>query len=148
MDKIQRILVREIMTTEVVTIAPDEMLDQAVLLMRRVGCRRLPVVEDGTLVGIITDRDLRLAAESPYLANEPIDIFEHLKRIAVAEVMTRNPMTIEPDAPVVEAAQLMRLGPFGGLPVVEEETEMLVGIVTRSDLLDLLIRLLKPVSES
>lgn len=136
--------ISEIMSTDLATVQPGEDLATALVTMRRADVRRLPVVDDGAnLVGIITDRDLRLAADSPFLDESPAEAFAKLQRHRVEDIMITNVTTIEPEAPIVEAAKLMRVGHIGGLPVVDSE-ERLVGIVTRSDLLDHLIRLLEP----
>jgi acetoin utilization protein AcuB len=136
--------IREIMSTELKTIGPNEDLATALVRMRQAEVRRLPVLDaEGQLRGILTDRDLRLAADSPFLDESPADAFEQLRHHTVAEIMTTSITTIEPEAKIVEAAKLMRVAHIGGLPVVEND-ETLVGIVTRSDLLDHLIRLLEP----
>jgi CBS domain-containing protein len=94
----------------------------------------------GHLVGIITDRDLRRAANSPFVVREQWYDNFILDHIEVGSCMTPNPVTIGPAEPVAEAARLMRNHKIGGLPVVSEG--QLVGIVTETDLLDFLIRML------
>lgn len=136
--------VRDIMSTDLVAIAPDDTLAEALLQMRRHNVRRLLVTDETGLVGIVTDRDLRLAADSPFLDETPAEAFKKLEQHRVEEIMTTSLTTIEPDAPIVEAAKLMRVAHVGGLPVVDEN-DRLVGIVTRTDLVDHLIRLLEPV---
>lgn len=140
-------LVRDLMTPNPITVRPDTPLDEALSLMLSNNVRRLPVVdEDGRLVGIISDRDLRLAADSPFLQETPDEVLEHLAQHTVKEIMHTAVHTIEDTAPVVEAAKLMRVARVGGLPVLNEQNN-LVGIITRSDLIDYLIRLLEPVAE-
>lgn len=138
--------VREVMTTEVVTIGANDSIGAALERMRAGGFRRLPVIEDGRLVGIITDRDLRLATNSPLVLREKWYSDFILESVKVKSCMTPDPVTIAPEAPLVEAAALMRAKKYGGLPVVENEA--LVGIVTVTDLLDHLIRLLENKSTS
>ncbi|HBY93429.1 MAG: CBS domain-containing protein [Ardenticatenaceae bacterium] len=140
-------LVRDIMSTDLVTVTPDESLAEALLRMRRHDVRRLPVVDETGLVGIITDRDLRLAADSPFLDETPSEAFHQLEQHRVEDIMTTSVTTIEPEAPIVEAAKLIRVAHVGGLPVVDEN-DRLVGIVTRTDLVDHLIRLLEPVENA
>ncbi|RME09727.1 MAG: CBS domain-containing protein [Ardenticatenia bacterium] len=140
--------VREIMTPDPITVTPDATLAAALQLMIEHGIRRLPVVtERGELVGIISDRDLRLAADSPLLQVMPEDVRRHFEEHRVSEIMRTVLITIEADEPIVEAAKLMRVARVGGLPVVERNGA-LVGILTRSDLIDHLIRLLEPVETS
>lgn len=141
-------LVRDIMQTDLVTATPDESLAEAGRRLVESGQRRLPVVtEDGEICGIISDRDLRLAADSPLLEETPAEILQNLQGHTVREIMTASVHTIEGDAPIIEAAQLMRVARVGGLPVVEYDEsgnhEHLVGLITTGHLLDHLIRLLE-----
>ncbi len=145
-------VIRDIMLADPPTVSPDESLGVAGRLMLDAGQRRVPVVDEaGNVVGIITDRDLRLAADSPLLEETHAEILETLRSHAVREIMTTSVHTIEADAPIIEAAQLMRVAKVGGLPVVEYDEsgneERLVGLVTRSILLDFLILLLDELDE-
>jgi CBS domain-containing protein len=144
--------VRDLMTTRLITVEPSYDLGIALALMYEYDIRRLPVVEDGEgeggvhLVGIITDRDVRLAVDSPYLRQDPDeqDALEHLREIIVADAMSSKPVLIGPEATIAEAAQLMLNERVGGLPVVERDAQSrlrLMGIITRSDLLAHLITL-------
>jgi acetoin utilization protein AcuB len=114
--------------------------------MREGGCRRLPVVDRGRLVGIITDRDLRRAANSPFVVREQWYDNFILDHIEVGSCMTPDPLTIEPTATIAEAARMMRNHKVGGLPVVA--AGQLVGIITETDLLDALIELLEEEAEA
>ncbi len=125
-------LVREIMYGPVVTVAPDDTLANAYRTMNEHDIRHLPVVEDGRLVGIVSDRDLRLATSALHPA--PLS-----PEARVADVMMRGPHTVAPDAPVEEAALEMRDYRIGCLPVVGDGE--VLGIVTVTDLLDALVRL-------
>ena len=133
--------VADIMTPNPVTVTPRNAIRTAINLMREGGFRRLPVVDRGRLAGIITDRDLRRAANSPYVVREKwYDNFV-LDHIEVGTCMTVNLVTVGPEASVVQAARLMREHKIGGLPVVSGDR--LVGIITETDLLDFLIELLE-----
>jgi acetoin utilization protein AcuB len=129
------------MTPNPVTVTPRNAIRTAVNLMREVGCRRLPVVDRGRLVGIITDRDLRRAANSPFVVREQWYDNFILDHIEVGSCMTPNPLTIHPGASICEAARLMRDHKVGGLPVVTDG--QLVGIITETDLLNFLIETLE-----
>ena len=133
-------LVADIMTRNPATVTPRNAIRTAINLMREGGYRRLPVVDRGRLVGIITDRDLRRAANSPFVVREQWYDNFILDHIEVGSCMTPNPLTIEPDASIADAARLMRNHKIGGLPVVADG--QLVGIVTETDLLDFLIEML------
>ena len=133
-------VVADIMKSNPVTVTPRNAIRTAINLMREGGYRRLPVVDRGRLVGIITDRDLRRAANSPFVVREQWYDNFILDHIEVGSCMTPNPLTIEPTAPIADAARLMRNHKIGGLPVVTDG--QLVGIITETDLLDFLIELL------
>lgn len=133
-------LVADIMSPNPVSVTPRNAIRTAINLMREGGYRRLPVIERGRLVGIITDRDLRRAANSPFVVREQWYDNFILDHIEVGSCMTPNPLTIEPTAPIAEAARLMRNHKIGGLPVVADG--QLLGIITETDLLDFLIEIL------
>lgn len=113
-------LVRHRMTPNPVTIGPHAMLSEAQEKMTTGRFRRLPVMDAGALVGILTDRDIRRHWGSE-------------ERTKVQAAMTETPLTIPPDMTVEEATQLMLRDQFSGLPVVENGK--LIGIVTASDIL-------------
>ncbi len=126
-------LVKDIMNTRVTTIPPDTSLADAYALMQNKSIRHLPVVEKGRLLGVVTDRDLRLATSA--LASVPFP-----PEARVQDVMAAPPQTADPMDPVEEAARTMRELKIGCLPVLGDEGD-LVGIVTGIDLLDALVRL-------
>ena len=125
-------LVRDIMSSPVITIFPDTRMQDAYRLMQEKGIRHLPVVDQNGLVGVITDRDLRLATSALSPSPFPPDS-------QVAEAMCRNPLTADAGDPVEDAARTMRDRKIGCLPVLEEE--QLVGIITGVNLLDALMRM-------
>lgn len=133
--------VRQIMTSQVVSVDADASIGVALQLMHSGNFRRLPVLQDGRLVGIITDRDLRLATNSPLVLHEKWYSEFILESVKVKSCMTADPVTISPEASLIEATRLMRARKFGGLPVVEGDS--LVGMITVTDLLDFLIHLLE-----
>lgn len=139
--------VREIMTPDPITARADTPLDEALDLMLSNDVRRLPVVDgEERLIGFISDRDLRLATNSPFLQETPDEVIENLAQHTVDEIMRTALHTVEADEPIVEAAKLIRVARVGGLPVLNED-ELLVGIITRTDLIDHLIRILEPAEE-
>lgn len=133
--------VEQVMTRDPVTVAPNDTVRLAIERMRERGCRRLPVVDNTKLVGIVTDRDLRRATNSPLVLRERWYDDFLLDHVTVRACMTANPFTVTPRTPMVDAAKLMRDRKIGGLPVVDGDK--LVGIVTETDLLNYLIRLLE-----
>ncbi|MGB9682642.1 MAG: CBS and ACT domain-containing protein [bacterium] len=132
--------VRWKMTPNPIVIDPDVSLLEALHLMKINNIRRLPVVAHGRLVGIVTERDLR---ESPSLRASSLSIYELnylLAKTPVKEVMTKDPITVDPNTTIEEAAVIMRDNQISGLPVVEDGK--IVGIITETDLFDMLVRLL------
>jgi acetoin utilization protein AcuB len=133
-------LVKEVMTAAPTTIGPHDTLRTAIESMALTACRRLPVMKEERLVGIVADKDVREALNSPIILRERWQDEELMDHAMVESCMTPDPITVTPETPVVEAARLMRDRKIGGLPVMEEDK--LVGIVTETDLLDALIKLL------
>jgi len=131
-------LVRDFLTPGVITITPATTLPEAIRLARERGVRHLPVVEEGKLVGIVSDRDLKQAMASPATGLEVHELKYLLDRLAVREIMTRAVITIEPTAPVEEAARLMVAERISALPVMDGDR--LIGIVTETDVLNLFLR--------
>lgn len=125
-------LVRDIMRSPAEAVSADTTLESAYRTMREKGIRHLPVVDGGRLVGVVTDRDLRLATS--VLAPVP---FAPGSR--VSDVMCSGPFTADPSDPVEDAARIMREKKIGCLPVLDDGR--LIGIVTGLDLLDALIRM-------
>jgi CBS domain-containing protein len=130
--------VRELMATDVKTIGRNDELTIADDIMNMKRLRHLPVVEEGRLVGVLTQRDLFHAALSTALNFGSKAQKEFLKTVAVKEVMTDEVRTIEPGADIKEAARLMVEHQIGCLPVVENGK--LVGLITETDLLKVVAR--------
>lgn len=124
--------VKDYMNSSVSTLTPEDRLLDADLLIRRAGVRHLPVVSDGRLVGLLTERDVRRYAPS-ILHSTPEEYNEIFEQTLVGTVMTKGVTTISPDAPLAEAAALLYNQRLGCLPVMNGET--LVGIITRTDIL-------------
>lgn len=126
--------IRDVMTPNPVAVAPSASVLTARRLMARHGIRHLPVVVGGMLVGVVSDRDLRVGdkALADALTSLRSDLVSGRYR-AVESVMTRPVQTIEPDKSINQAAHRMRTLKISSLPVVVEGR--LVGIVTTDDLL-------------
>jgi acetoin utilization protein AcuB len=133
-------IVKELMTGAVTTAPPWMPILEARSLMMKERIRHLPVTDDdGKLLGIITDRDIRLNLPSKATSLSVWEINHLLFKLTVDEVMTRTVITVGPDRPAREAAQLMVDHQIGALPV--EDGGRLIGIVTETDLLRAFIRL-------
>lgn len=132
-------LVRDWMTREPLTASSDTTVLEAGQLMVNRTIRRLPVIENGELVGIVTYGDVRGARAS---AATGLDIWElsyKLSKLTIREIMTPNPVTISPDANIGMAAQLMLKYMIGGLPVLDHQGR-LEGIITESDIFRVVAR--------
>jgi acetoin utilization protein AcuB len=127
-------LVRQRMTKSLITLKPEDSLQHAHDRLQKYRINQLPVVRDGKLVGIITDRDVRDAYPSSLRHIRAEDVQEFADVHTVEQVMTHEVITIGPEATLREAAFRLRQSRLGALPVVENGK--LVGIITRSDLLD------------
>jgi CBS domain-containing protein len=125
------------MSTPPILAQPTTTLADAQWIMEHRKVRRLPVVEDRRLVGIVTWGDLRAAGPSAATTLSKHEWRALLEQATVAECMTRDPIAIAPDAPVLDAAQRMLEHKIGGLPVVDRGC--VVGVITESDLFRLLI---------
>ncbi len=124
-------LVRDVMTHEVATLDRNDRLSTADNVMRLGRIRHMPVLEDGKLVGLVTQRDLFRGALLKALGYGSKAEQTMLDTLAVKEVMATDLVTIAPDATLQEAAQIMIERKIGCLPVVENEK--LVGILTEGD---------------
>ena len=138
---IEKAKVEQVMTREPSTVAPNDSIRVAIDRMRERNCRRLPVMEKGKLVGIVTDRDLRRATNSPLVLRERWYDEFMLDHIPVRACMSETPTTVTPETPIADAAKMILERKVGGLPVMEGDE--LVGIVTETDLLNYLIRVLE-----
>ena len=106
-------------------------------IMAKHRINQLPVVEGEKLVGIVTDRDIRDAYPTSIMINHTKEIDKFAESYTVEEVMSYNVMSVRPRTPLVAAVKLLRRQRIGALPVVEKGK--LVGIVTRSDILDFIL---------
>lgn len=121
------------MTREVISISPNTSLVEAHKLMMEKRIRRLPVINDGRLVGIVTLGDVR-GAEPAHASSLNIWESDHLlAKLKIFEIMTQRPLTILQNASLRDAALIMLENKFSGLPVVDEAGH-LVGIITESDI--------------
>lgn len=121
------------MTSEVVTLNEEQSLRDALTLQQRHKIRHIPVVADGSIVGILTDRDLKRASPSLLSGIDQERYDELLDTTRVAQVMTRDPRTVSPETSLKDVAKILIEGKFGALPVIEKNS--LVGIITEIDLL-------------
>jgi acetoin utilization protein AcuB len=125
-------LIKDWMTKDPITISEDTSMIKAIHIMKERRFRRLPVVADRKLVGMVTDRDLKEAAPSKATTLDVHELYYLLAELQVKEIMSHNPITVSQDDTVEHAAQIMLDHTISGLPVVAAGGE-LVGIITQSD---------------
>lgn len=133
-------LVRNRMTTEVITLNPDQTLLKAMSLIQQKRIRHLPVVQEGKVVGMVTERDVRRAGASDSSSLSVFELNYLMDQIKVSSFMSKKVITVSPDEPIEAAAKLIYDHKIGALPVVEENH--LVGLITKSDILETFIEVL------
>ena len=127
--------VKDYMQTTPITVTPEDLASTARQRMRGSRVRHLPVVtEENTLVGVVTDRDIRQAGASdePHMAEH--ELVYLLEKLTVKDIMTKQVITVHGETPLAEAGQLLLDKKFGCLPVVRHN-HTLEGIITVTDLL-------------
>jgi acetoin utilization protein AcuB len=133
-------LVGERMSFPVISVSPDMPIIDALNLMKREQIRRTPVLRDGKLVGIVSDKDLLNASPSPATSLSIWELNYLLSKIKISDVMTRKVLTVSENTPIEEAARIMADNKIGGLPVLRDEE--VVGIITETDLFKLFLELM------
>ena len=128
------------MTANPFTVKPDNSVPETIAIMKKHSVRHLPVVSHHRVVGVVSNSDIAQASPSSATSLSASELTYLLAKLKVASVMTRDPITISPDALLEEAAMLMRDHKIEMLPVVENDT--LVGVITESAILDAFIELL------
>ena len=128
------------MLSDPVTATPAVRLPHLVRLLQRHGFRHVPIVEGGTFVGIVSDRDIKQSITSAALAADGPGRERLLEALTAGEIMTRRLITIDPTAGVEEAAHLMATRRVSALPVTDGD--QLLGIITETDILRLFVRAL------
>ena len=132
-------IVNNWMTREVITITADTTLPDAHRLMTEYQIRRLPVVENGRVIGIVTLGDVREAEPSDATSLSVWEINYLLAKQKISSIMTKNPVTISSFATISEAAWTMLEYKISGLPVVDKDRK-LEGIITESDIFRLVVQ--------
>jgi acetoin utilization protein AcuB len=132
--------IRDIMSTNVVTVDENTLVDDARKIMEAHRIRRLPVMKRDKLVGLVTKHMLLEAAPSPATSLSIHELHYLLAKMTVKEIMVKNPYTISPDMPVEEALQLGQEKGYGAFLVMENGR--LVGVVTESDIVRVMTRVL------
>ncbi|HEY5501952.1 MAG TPA: CBS domain-containing protein [Candidatus Anoxymicrobiaceae bacterium] len=125
------------MTGDAITVQADDPIRVAMDLIDQKQLRRFPVMKDGDLVGIVTDRDLRNTTASSVVLTEKKYHDFLLDNVKIESIMSANPRTVSPQSDLKDAARLILEIKVGGLPVLQDGR--LVGIITETDLIDTLL---------
>ncbi len=129
--------VRDWMTKRVFTVSPDDSVSEAARIMRKRGIKHLPVVRNGKVKGILSDRDIKEYLPSKATSLDVYELHYLLAKTKVKEVMKREVITTTPSTPVEMAAMIMHDRNIGCLPVVEKGS--LVGIISDRDIFRVLV---------
>ena len=132
--------IRDVMTKNPITVDSETLVLDAQRMMKENNIRRLPVVDKGNLVGIVTQHDLLQASPSPATSLSIHELNYLLAKMKVKEVMKKNPFTLTPDTPFEEALRIGQDKKIGSFPVMDKGK--MVGIITESDTVRFLTRAL------
>ncbi len=121
------------MTKNPMTVTADTKVDEVAHLMKKHNFRRLPVVDDGKLVGFLSDSDLMCVAPSPATTLSRYEINSLLAKICVRDIMKKDVVSVNVDATIEEAALIMYKNKIGGMPVVSNMGAV-VGVITETDI--------------
>jgi len=131
-------LVGNWMTKDVISVDVSDSMQDAARLIRGHKIKRLPVMENGKLVGIVTDRDLKRASASDVTTLEIHELLFLLSEIKISDIMTKDPITIPLDYTIDEAAQILLEHKLSGAPVVDGKGQV-AGIITQTDIFRVLV---------
>ncbi|MFQ5612529.1 MAG: CBS domain-containing protein [Anaerolineae bacterium] len=134
----KNLLVKDWMTAEVISASPDTAMLEAHKTMREHKIRRMPVVKNGKLVGIVTRSDVRQAEPSAATSLNMWEINYLLAKLHLKDIMTKEVISVRANDTIRTAATLMHDHQIGALPVVDDG-DHLVGIITESDIFSILI---------
>jgi acetoin utilization protein AcuB len=133
------LLVKYWMSKPPITVNVKAYLKEADELLIKNKIRQLPVVEDGKLVGLITDKDIKRAAPSEVTRFEHItELYGMISNIQIRDIMSKDPVTIPLDYPIDKAARVLLDSRLAGAPVLDKGGE-LVGVITQTDIFRVLV---------
>lgn len=132
--------VGERMSRPVISVSPEEPINEVLAMFREEHIRRAPVIKDGKLVGIVSERDLLNASPSSVTTLSVWEMNYLISKVTVKNVMTKKVITVDKDIPIEEAARIMADKKIGGLPVVS--AGRVVGMITETDLFKIFLELM------
>jgi acetoin utilization protein AcuB len=132
--------VGERMSRPVIAVTPDMPINDVLAMFRKEHIRRAPVVKDGKLLGIVSERDLLNASPSSVTTLSVWELNYLISKVTVKNVMAKKVVTVDQDTPIEEAARIMADKKIGGVPVMSGSN--VVGIITETDLFKIFLELM------
>jgi acetoin utilization protein AcuB len=132
--------VGERMSRPVISVSPEDPINEVLAMFRTEHIRRAPVMKEGKLVGIVSERDLLNASPSSATTLSVWELNYLISKVKVKNVMTKKVITVDKDTPIEEAARIMADQKIGGVPVVSSGN--VVGMITETDLFKVLLELM------
>jgi acetoin utilization protein AcuB len=132
--------VGERMSRPVICVSPEDPINEVLAMFRNEHIRRAPVMKDGKLAGIVSERDLLNASPSSATTLSVWEMNYLISKVKVKNVMSKKVITVDADTPIEEAARIMADKKIGGLPVVS--SDKVVGVITETDLFKILLELM------
>jgi acetoin utilization protein AcuB len=126
------------MTKDVISVDVNDSMQDAARLIRKHKIKRLPVMENNKLVGIVTDRDLKRASASDVTTLEIHELLFLISEIKISDIMTKDPIIIPLDYTIDEAAQILLEHKLSGAPVVDDKGQV-AGVITQTDIFRVLV---------
>ncbi|ACB10006.1 MULTISPECIES: CBS and ACT domain-containing protein [Thermotoga] len=133
-------LVKDFMTRNPITIAPETSFSEALKLMKQNKIKRLIVMKDEKIVGIVTEKDLLYASPSKATTLNIWELHYLLSKLKIEEIMTKDVVTVNENTPIEDAARIMEEKDISGLPVVDDAGH-LVGIITQTDIFKVFVEI-------
>jgi acetoin utilization protein AcuB len=135
-----KMFVGERMSRPVISVTPDMPINDVLAMFRKEHIRRAPVIKNGKLVGIVSERDLLNASPSSVTTLSVWELNYLISKVTVKNVMAKKVVTVDQDTPIEEAARIMADKKIGGVPVMSGGN--LVGIITETDLFKIFLELM------
>ncbi|HMU94847.1 MAG TPA: CBS and ACT domain-containing protein [Anaerolineales bacterium] len=128
------------MSSPVISVSPETPIHDALVMFKKEHIRRAPVIKDGKLLGIVSERDLLNASPSPVTSLSVWEMNYLMSKVTVKQVMTKKVKCLDANTPIEEAARLMADSKIGGMPVMR--SGMIVGMITETDLFKIFLELM------
>lgn len=128
------------MSRPVISVSPDTPINDVLVMFKKEHIRRAPVLKDGKLVGIVSEKDLLNASPSDVSTLSVWEMNYLISKVKIKNVMTKKVTTVSRDTPIEEAARIMADNKIGGLPVMDGER--VVGMITETDLFKVFLELM------